>query len=232
MAQVKNVLLSATLHSDYIFEDTPTLTMPRKQSLSSGQGPLASPRDAALPSPRTRMGFGPGFDGVLSSGDSWIARRKAAEGIAKSAGTTQEDAGGESDTKSKETKKEDEEPNIPASKEPEDNFSAEQSSVSQSFNSLSTPNELVQESETQAVNKALIDLSLSNGGQFTSELSPGGSTSISLATGLPPIAQNLQDLANVEWSYLDPQGNVQGEDCWHVSTCFMSHLCYIRAFLS
>src|ERR1700683_1678042 len=86
--------------------------VPRRQSLSSSQGPLASPRDAALPSPRTRMGFGPGFDGVLSGGDSWIARRKAAEALAKSTGAPRGEPAGETDAKAVEIKEEDEEPDI------------------------------------------------------------------------------------------------------------------------
>ncbi|EAU92624.1 hypothetical protein CC1G_01669 [Coprinopsis cinerea okayama7 len=58
--------------------DSPTTTMPRKQSLSSLQAPNAGSRSAALPSPRNRPGY-PSFDGVLNTGDSWSSRRRASE---------------------------------------------------------------------------------------------------------------------------------------------------------
>ncbi|KAF7367313.1 GYF domain-containing protein [Mycena sanguinolenta] len=59
-------------------EDQLSALPPRKLSLSSTQGPM-SPRDTALPSPRTRLGHTPTFDGVLNGGESWVARRRASE---------------------------------------------------------------------------------------------------------------------------------------------------------
>ena len=49
--------------------DQPAQTMPRKLSLSSSQGPLGSPRDSGLPSPRTRGPLAPGFAERTEDGD-------------------------------------------------------------------------------------------------------------------------------------------------------------------
>lgn len=67
--------------------DQPPLALPRKLSVSNTQG--NSPRDGALPSPRTRIGgFTSGFDGVLNGGDSWMARRRTSESVLKVGGAS------------------------------------------------------------------------------------------------------------------------------------------------
>ena len=170
--------------------------MPRRQSLSSGQGPLNSPRDAA-PSPRSRVGHGPGFDGVLGGGDTWVSRRKAAEGLSRTTSSSFTDLGGDSDPKGVEIKEEEEEhsdPAVPMDKNP-----------SESGNGVEVANGSSGDHGVQPVAQALDDLAL------------GGSNTVSNGSGAsysnfphPSPPQPLVDLANVEWSYLDPQGNVQG----------------------
>jgi PERQ amino acid-rich with GYF domain-containing protein len=182
--------------------------MPRRQSLSSNQGPLASSRDAVLPSPRTRTGFGSGFDGVLGGGDSWTARRKAAEALSKSTGASREPA---SETEVK-IKEEEAEPDIETAVVLDDNVGASTQHTPDQSNVTSIANETPGQSEIQPVHKALAELSLGNVGQYKPEASSAESTSAApLAPASNSSNQNHLDLASVEWSYLDPQGNVQGK---------------------
>jgi PERQ amino acid-rich with GYF domain-containing protein len=152
------------------------------------------------------MGFGPGFDGVLSGGDSWIARRKAAEALAKSTGASRGEPAGETGTKAVKIKEEDEEPDIATTVTLEDMAEPNIQSTPEQFNTTAGP---PKEPEMQTINKDMGDLSL---GQYGPEgVSGGGTAATSLAPGPPLSTQNHSDLASVEWSYLDPQGNVQGK---------------------
>lgn len=181
--------------------------MPRRQSLSSNQGPLSASRDAVLPSPRTRTGFGSGFDGVLGGGDSWTARRKAAEALSKSTGASREPA---SETEVK--IKEEEEPDIAAAVVLDDNIGPSAQHTPDQSNTTSTAKEASGPPEIQTVHKVLAELSLDNVGQCKPEASSTESTSAGPPTLVTnPSNQNHPDLASVEWSYLDPQGNVQGK---------------------
>ena len=153
--------------------DQPPLTLPRKPSLSSMQGPLASPRDAPLPSPRVRVGSG--FDGVLDG--SWTAKRRAAEGLAKSGNRTDS-----KDVQDKGIKEEEEEtqPTVdPGANPPKENSNgAQQSNGSMQLNEEDT-------------------------------LTSQGVPSQDSAPSVPPGIAN-PDPASIEWSYLDPQGQIQG----------------------
>lgn len=140
-----------------------------------------------------------GFDGVLSSGESWMARRKAAEGLSKPTGAPKADVG-EGENTAVHIKEEEEEPNIQAIDSSED--TSAQSGVSQNH-------EPSGDSRTQAVSQAMGDLSLRNNGHLDPGISSGNPAPAAMASS-PPMSQPIQDLANVEWSYLDPQGNVQG----------------------
>lgn len=146
-----------------------------------------------------------GFDGVLSSGDSWMARRKAAEGLSKPPGAPRGDVGGEGENKVVHIK---EEPNIPAIVSSEG--ASAPSSTSQKYDPSLENQEPSDESHTQAVSQAMDDLSLCNDGHLDPGLSSGNPTSAAMAPG-PSRPQLVQDIANIEWSYLDPQGNVQGK---------------------
>ncbi|KAF7310551.1 GYF domain-containing protein [Mycena chlorophos] len=112
---------------------------PRRLSLSNTQTPVSP----ALPSPRTRFGQPPTFDGVLNGGESWVARRRLSEAKATNASRDPESHDG----RTTDIREEDEDPPKPAApvKQP-----------------------------------------------------------------TPPNPPPPQDLAAVQWSYLDPQGQLQG----------------------
>ncbi|KAJ7770933.1 hypothetical protein DFH07DRAFT_259983 [Mycena maculata] len=158
-------------------------TMPRKLSLSSTQAPL-SPRDAALPSPRTRIGHTPTFDGVLNGGDSWMARRRASE--AKSVGNASRDPEG----RGSEIREEDEDVN------PESGGDT-------------IPREIPQKTESPSQDPQPSDQPKAGDGASYSPLVQNGAdlAGITVPNGPPP---GIRDLAGVQWSYLDPQGQLQG----------------------
>lgn len=140
-------------------------------------------------SPRSRSGF----DGVLSgSGEGWLARRKASESKQLDPGDT-----------SAEKKPSAVEDSIARIDEggfkPNGNHS---SSTTEHGSSISDPSQM-----TQAGNHGL-----SNGVRDLSLQETNGTSAISAVEGSSsPSAQDSVDLASVEWSYLDPQGQVQGE---------------------
>ncbi|KAK7694174.1 hypothetical protein QCA50_001354 [Cerrena zonata] len=154
--------------------DQPPLTLPRKPSFSSMSGPLASPRDAPLPSPRVRVGSG--FDGVLDG--SWTSKRRAAEGLAKSSSRT--------DLKDDQGIKEEEE---------------EATHLGDPGNSATPENgTLEQQNGSSLLNDE------GNLGSTSQSVPPQES---SIPPTVPPGIAN-PDPASVEWSYLDPQGQIQG----------------------
>ncbi|KAF9458750.1 hypothetical protein BDZ94DRAFT_1269950 [Collybia nuda] len=168
--------------------DQPTLTIPRKQSLSSLQPPLMSPRDIALPSPRTRVGYTPNFDGVLNNGESWVARRRASEASLKSSAGASRDPGDQViDSKAPEIQEEEEESSLTSRKGNRD------------------------ESGSLSGGSAF----KSDGAAFQDNLNIGADMSHSynqpvyeqMSNGPPP---GIPDLASIEWSYKDPQGQIQG----------------------
>ena len=165
-----------------LFEDQAPMTLPRKLSLSNMQGGLASPRDGALPSPRVR----PGFEGIL--GETWTSRRRGtSESITKVGAPPHKD---------KETDGENKGPDI--KEEEEDTLHASEHRREPSSNSKSE-NGATSSSEVDPVQGSLSSLSIAGSGDGAS-----GSS----GTGGPP--PGLTDLASVEWSYLDPQGQIQG----------------------
>jgi PERQ amino acid-rich with GYF domain-containing protein len=185
--------------------DQPSVTIPRRSSLSSGPVSMTSPRDSGQPSPRIRGPFTPGFDGVLNGGDSWAGRRRLAEGLQKSGG--KEDAGGGDGQqlgRDFEIKEEEEETEtetdldqghaVPDGSESDNPPAAPAPEPSRSPPSTDASN---LPSGVQVVDEGIRSLSL------TVETPTGtpGTTGISLS----------QDLADVEWSYLDPQGKLQGK---------------------
>ncbi|EGO02779.1 hypothetical protein SERLA73DRAFT_119817 [Serpula lacrymans var. lacrymans S7.3] len=219
--------------------DQPPMTLPRKLSLSTTQGPLASPRDGgALPSPRNRIGaFASGFDGVLSGGDSWVARRRASEGMLKSAGAPPAARAehGESDNKGPEIKEEEEEnpPAPPKNARNEAKSGAQQSSSPPAPLSAHIPsNPIISETYLES-GVANMSLNNNNNVQAGQQIASGMTTSISPA-GPPP---GLPDVSTVEWSYLDPQGQVQGPfpadlmQKWHDEGYFTPNLLMKRTHL-
>ncbi|EKM83628.1 hypothetical protein AGABI1DRAFT_123958 [Agaricus bisporus var. burnettii JB137-S8] len=175
--------------------DSPNLTLPKKQSLSSLQTSVMSPREVGLPSPRNRIGHTPSFDGVLNGGDSWVARRRASDALPKPGTHAGENDSSERADKIKEVKE-------------EDNDGAGSSRNSPSGlpdNGASGGNE----PDRARGMKDMANVT-------------GGIGQLSLNTDVSSLVENTQnqsaigalpgltDLASVEWSYKDPTGTIQG----------------------
>ncbi|KAF8061015.1 hypothetical protein FPV67DRAFT_1632041 [Lyophyllum atratum] len=174
--------------------DQPASTIPRKQSLSSLQP--ASPREAALPSPRRASGYTSGFDGILSSGDSWVARRRASEASLKAGAGMSREGGGDYQLDSKASNIREEEED--ASHRPAGN--SRSTDAPREANRTTDP-QLTDPSGQRAI-AGVAALSLgSNGASVLG--------SVNNSTNSVPATAAL-DLANVEWSYKDPSGQIQG----------------------
>ncbi|KAI0719107.1 hypothetical protein C8T65DRAFT_706478 [Cerioporus squamosus] len=162
--------------------DQAPMALPRKLSLSNLQGGLASPREGALPSPRVR----PGFEGVL--GETWTSRRRGtSESIAKVGAALNKDKDTDGENKGPDFKEEEEDA-LHASEHRRDPSS-----------SSKLENGAIGTNGVGHVNGQPGGPSIS--GQ-------GDSAAGSSGAGRPP--PGLADLSNVEWSYLDPQGQLQG----------------------
>ncbi|KAJ7480189.1 hypothetical protein B0H11DRAFT_2280849 [Mycena galericulata] len=161
-------------------------SVPRKLSLSNTQTPL-SPRDAALPSPRTRLGHTPTFDGVLNGGESWVARRRASE--AKSVGNAARDPD-HHEGRGPELREEDEDANLEPGGGP-------------------APREIPPATESPIQDPPLPAQPNAGDGASYSPLVQNGADPVgsTVPNGPPP---GIRDLAAVQWSYLDPQGQLQG----------------------
>jgi PERQ amino acid-rich with GYF domain-containing protein len=153
-------------------------------------------RDAALPSPRTRVGLTQNFDGVLNTGDSWVARRRASEASLKSTVGTSREQGDQFDNKALEIREEEED----GSHQRQSTERAEEKlnvspSPFQTGGAASMPN-----NPTVTTNMAHLSIG-ANGSPVPEPLDNHASN------GPPP---GIPDLASVEWSYKDPSGQVQG----------------------
>lgn len=155
--------------------------------MSSTQAPL-SPRDAALPSPRTRLGHTPTFDGVLNGGESWVARRRASE--AKLVGNASRDPD-HPDGRGSEIREEDEDANPDSGGKPT-LHETRQITASPTQDPPTT-------SEPQTGDGTSYSPHVQNGADLSGPVVPNG----------PP--PGILDLASVQWSYLDPQGQLQGQ---------------------
>lgn len=169
------------------FQDQLPSSAPRKLSLSSVQAPLP-PRDAGLSSPRTRVGP-PTFDGILNGGETWVSRRRASEGLLNKSGTGMaRDSGGDYDGKGTQIREEEEGLHEP--ERPED----------------------TQPPPSQPVPLPVENSALRDSAAFASsagdnhDISRSSNNSVQ-PTGPPP---GIPDLSSVDWSYLDPQGQLQG----------------------
>ncbi|KAI0700406.1 hypothetical protein BC835DRAFT_1327310 [Cytidiella melzeri] len=205
--------------------DQPPLSLPRKLSQSSLQPPLASPRDA-LPSPRR---LGSGFDGVLS--DSWSSRRRASEGLSKGSGRSGDTGDPQDEPKAVGIKEEDED--IGATRLEASNSSGgiSASHSDQPSDSPVTHGGGLGQTASDTLSSGINNLSLDARAQ-NSPLVP--STTDGILPGPPP---GLADPTTMEWSYLDPQGNVQGPfpaptmQKWHDDGYFTPNLLMKRANL-
>ncbi|KAH9964550.1 hypothetical protein BC827DRAFT_940967 [Russula dissimulans] len=193
--------------------DQPALTVPRKLSLSSTQGPLGSPRDSGLPSPRTRGPATPGFDGILNSGESWVSRRRASEsGTRLNPGTTSRADGDDEPQSTSRLKIDEEEEDQHRHSGPTDTPDPPVQSASpqnlspQSGTSPPGPELSVNHAVSSSINGA------EDAATSTHTANPVSDSPQSLinSTSVTAASQLVTNPANVEWSYLDPQGNVQG----------------------
>ncbi|EMD41539.1 hypothetical protein CERSUDRAFT_110092 [Gelatoporia subvermispora B] len=207
--------------------DQPPLSLPRKLSLSSMQGGLTSPREAALPSPRTRIGHTPGFDGVLN--ESWSARRRVSEGGTKPGGTSRADrdtGNTNADDKGLDIKEEEEEESSASginpsgeSSQPLEPGPTQDTTLNQN-GAAGIPNE----GSTTSANEAMANISLrDHSPQLVSSGPATGDPALSRPPGVP-------DVTSIEWSYIDPQGQIQGPfradvmQRWHDEGYFTSDL--------
>lgn len=193
--------------------DQPPLTLPRKLSQSSIHAPLLSPREA-LPSPRTRVPGTAGIDGVLS--DSWSIRRRTSEGLLKAGGRVGDPNENQDN------------PQATGIKEEEDEHMGTGQGDGEAANGdeHGPQNEPPPESplagtgEAQAnadsVSAGVGKLSLNTQGVEMNARNIVSQIPVENTPAVPP--PGIVDLSTVEWSYLDPQGQVQGTKlltiCW------------------
>ncbi|KAH9850659.1 hypothetical protein C2E23DRAFT_929799 [Lenzites betulinus] len=170
--------------------DQAPLAMPRKLSLSNMQGGLSTPRDGALPSPRVRVGLAPGFDGVLN--ETWSSRRRAAELAKSTNGQNKGEKDGE-DSKTLDIKEQEEEALHASQGAHKDGGPGSATTTGPNItNNSDNPNTVSQLN-----------------GQFE-KLSTNGVGNPTTPAGNVQAPPGLIDVSSVQWSYLDPQGNIQG----------------------
>uniref|UniRef100_A0A8H7YAI1 GYF domain-containing protein n=1 Tax=Psilocybe cubensis TaxID=181762 RepID=A0A8H7YAI1_PSICU len=179
--------------------DTLMPALPRKPSLSALQTPTLSPREP----PRSRVGYTPGFDGVLNNGDSWVARRRSSETSMK-IGTGSSREGNEPQlgimgSGIREEKEEDSRQTI--QHPPSDDSNAFVTSSPRVHSE--DPRVFTNTNSNAAPLQTSSQSSFSVNGVNNSESFPVDRADI----GPPP---GLVDLAAVEWSYKDPTGQIQG----------------------
>jgi PERQ amino acid-rich with GYF domain-containing protein len=205
--------------------DQPAQSMPRKLSLSSPQGPHGSPRDSGLPSPRTRGPLAPGFDGILNSGETWVSRRRASEsGTRLSSGVhprVDDDDELQSASRLRIDEQEEDQHRHPESIDTPDPLGEDVSS--RNMSALS--------GNSQGREPSVVDNSPSmNGTERPSSPTfhnpthsvPTESIPVQPLTNPTPVTATSQTVTNpatIEWTYLDPQGSVQGKRKPHQSSC-------------
>ncbi|OJA20426.1 hypothetical protein AZE42_09467, partial [Rhizopogon vesiculosus] len=187
--------------------DQTPLAVPRKLSVSNIQGSLPpSTRDGTLISPRTRIGsFTSGFDGVLNGGDSWMARRRTSESMLKaSPGILPE--GREEDVKEP-TAKEVENTGVTQNQSGPSGASQQSPPISDALPPDTTRDSPNQQFALHADSVAshIAGMSLAEKERTNTNFHPNPVVDTPMV-GPPPGL----DPASIEWSYLDPQGQVQG----------------------
>lgn len=147
--------------------------------------------------------MGSGFDGVLS--DSWSARRRASEGLLKGNDRPGEPGDPHEGTKTVGIKEEDE----------EGGASRLEPAASNGGVSGSQTDQPSQDSVVNGAGHVQTTLRTISGGMNNLSLEPGSHNSPQIpptATNVPPgPPPGLSDPATMEWTYLDPQGQVQGK---------------------
>lgn len=176
------------------------VTIPRKTSLSGGQPPLPS-RETGLPSPRNRAGFGPSFDGVLNGPESWTSRRRATEGLSKAEAAISpqgdREDGERLDGKDSDIKEED-----------EDRLEERLDSAQNDVLVIPASQQDVSGDGSRLLDMQPVDRNSANSSIAGRNIPETSNTATMDLASAPP---GIPDLASVEWSYLDPQGQVQGQ---------------------
>ncbi|KAA1468404.1 hypothetical protein DENSPDRAFT_771496 [Dentipellis sp. KUC8613] len=180
--------------------DQTPLTIPRKLSLTSTPNAMNSPRDSGLSSPRSRAPLTPGFDGVLSSGDTWTSRRRLSESGSK---TTVQGARAEGDGDGPEKgpgiKEEEEEPNLNGHGQTAESGT---SAIVNSMNNISLADPKGQAADGTS--------NPSSNGTFAAGQDAAAARGQIQPPTLAASPPGLPDPASIEWSYVDPQGQIQG----------------------
>ncbi|TFK57684.1 hypothetical protein OE88DRAFT_1651547 [Heliocybe sulcata] len=203
--------------------------------MSGIHGALNSPRDGGMPSPRTRVGFAPGFDGVLNGGEGWNLRRRPSEGPLRTANSSIDHGSADSPSDSQHQIKEEEE-STEANGQTSTGARNFMANASGGGPSVSAGNASQNPSDTTTgLDNGIAGLSI---GSSTDPNNSGGLSAVppsNPAPGAPP--PGLTDLASIEWSYLDPQGQVQGPfradvmQKWHNDGYFTPDLLMKRAHI-
>lgn len=147
--------------------------------------------------------FSSGFDGVLNSGDSWSKRRPSVNITGPGGGLSARDDDKDEVPRRSDTKEE----GIPISDRPRTSPTGTNQQPSSGSPDIPSPgNGSPSALSSDSMVQGLTDMSVGepnnpNPDQQTSAINPP-------VTGPPP---GLADPASIEWSYLDPQGQEQGQ---------------------
>lgn len=184
--------------------DQTGLSIPRKLSTTSLQAPLNSPREAPLPSPRTRTG--PGFDGVLGASEPWVSRRRGSESRLTGPGV-REPGGANGNVEIKE------EPEEIPKLDPNEKPAAPEQSSAHLGSRQGDPSTGNLSQRFQAGHANIPNQSIDGAGPI---LTNGSNANMAFTeettTKRPsPALPDTTDLSSIEWSYLDVQGQIQGE---------------------
>ncbi|KAI0028290.1 hypothetical protein K488DRAFT_89876 [Vararia minispora EC-137] len=194
--------------------DQPSTAAPRKLSLNATQSTFGPARDAGMQSPRGRGPLTPGgIDGVLSSGDTWMSRRRASEAGRGAAAALRGDVDGPDGGGSK-IKEEDENEGSASSNW---RAGARERGEAEGGEGKKTGTDCVGSADQSIASIAsdMTSLALKDEGV--------GDTGVAATTNSGPAAPSAPastapahppglptDVAAIEWTYLDPQGQVQG----------------------
>ena len=190
-----------------IFPDQLTLGTPRRLSVSGIQQPLASPREAAPPPPRGRNG--PGFDGVLGSGESWNMRRRGSETRPRIGGSATRDPGGQADEIS-EMRLKDGVNGVQESDRTDKPAILDKVTRTQSPQQDDGAFKRSKAGHAHGQNQTIDDSGQPHPSNVPSATMTSTESTAITQTQVPNVT-GTTDLGAIEWSYLDTQRIVQGE---------------------
>jgi PERQ amino acid-rich with GYF domain-containing protein len=171
-----------------------------------------------LPSARTRGSLTPGFDGILNSGETWTSRKRASESGTRLNSTTPLRGDGDGDGEPQSASR------LKIDEEEEEHRHHTQPTLDRTGQDVSSQNLGYTTGDSPQGVEASIDNDTSsfvNGSEgltssaFHSAMQPAPADVVSVQSSAnsAPVAtapQPVTNPASIEWSYLDPQGQVQG----------------------